>query len=65
MIDNEGIVGLIIQEFQKFQTNAANPFGGLKIIYCTPRSFSPEKVKLALDECLTFKCKYPDWIAGA
>ncbi|RYP53363.1 hypothetical protein DL768_001608 [Monosporascus sp. mg162] len=64
LINNEGIVRLIIQEYQKFQANAPDPFGGLKIIYCTPRSFSPNEVKLALDECLTLKSKYPNYIAG-
>ncbi|GAB1319518.1 Adenosine/AMP deaminase [Madurella fahalii] len=64
LIGNESIVRLIIQECQKFQADSADPFGGLKIIYCTPRSFSPEKVKEALDECLRFKLRYPDYIAG-
>jgi adenosine deaminase CECR1 len=37
---------------------------GIKVIYCTPRSFEPEAVKLLLDECRQFKIKYPQWIAG-
>jgi adenosine deaminase len=29
-------------------------FGGLKIIYCTPRSFDPERVRKALEQCGEF-----------
>ncbi|RYP58636.1 hypothetical protein DL769_008853 [Monosporascus sp. CRB-8-3] len=39
-------------------------FGGLKVIYCTPRSFPREEVKEMLAECLKFKRKWPQYIAG-
>ncbi|KAI2628731.1 Metallo-dependent hydrolase [Hypoxylon sp. NC1633] len=39
-------------------------FGGMKIIYCTPRSFAKSMVKDALDECIRMKKKWPDYIAG-
>ncbi|CAK7268286.1 hypothetical protein SEPCBS57363_003018 [Sporothrix epigloea] len=65
-LDNAGIVRLIIDTCQRFK--AAHPdlrnFDGIKIIYCTPRSFSRDKVKAALDECLEFKEKWPEYIAG-
>lgn len=62
-IDNKGIMTMIIEEVQKFQeTNKT--FGGLKIIYCCPRSFPQEKVAHGLRECLEFKKKWPKWIAG-
>lgn len=62
-IDNTGIMTMIIEEVQKFQkTNKA--FGGLKVIYCCPRSFPQEKVAHGLRECLEFKKKWPNWIAG-
>ncbi len=64
-IDNEGIVNLIIAAYDDFQKHhKQRVLKGLKIIYCTPRSFDPVKVKESLDECLRFKLKYPGWIAG-
>lgn len=39
-------------------------FGGLKIIYCTPRSFPKQEVKDMLAECLEFKKRWPEYIAG-
>ncbi|KAH7312157.1 hypothetical protein B0I35DRAFT_356233 [Stachybotrys elegans] len=66
-IDNEGIMRIIIDEVRSFQADARKRglcFGGLKVIYCTPRSFPPPKVKEALLECIEFKKKWPEWIAG-
>lgn len=39
------------------------PFG-LKIIYCTPRSISREKMQGELKDCLQLKRKFPDLICG-
>ncbi|KAF5013921.1 hypothetical protein FDECE_96 [Fusarium decemcellulare] len=67
LIDNKGIMELIINEVNSFQTEMKAQgkfFGGLKVIYCTPRSFDPEKIEAALTECLEFKKAWPDWIAG-
>ncbi|KAH6949664.1 hypothetical protein BKA56DRAFT_714824 [Ilyonectria sp. MPI-CAGE-AT-0026] len=66
-IDNEGIMKLIIKEVENFQVKVAREgkfFGGLKVIYCTPRSFEPDQIEQALDECLAFKKEWPQWIAG-
>ena len=63
-IDNEGIMKLIIEEYNRFQNETDSYFGGLKVIYCTPRSFSNELVRDALTECIEFKKKWPSWIAG-
>ncbi|KAM0259337.1 hypothetical protein ACHAQJ_003369 [Trichoderma viride] len=66
-IDNEGIMEIIIKEVEEFQKAKAQEkkyFGGLKVIYCTPRSLLPEQVKVALDECIQFKKRWPQWIAG-
>lgn len=66
-IDNEGIMKIIIKEVEDFQKAKARErkfFGGLKVIYCTPRSSSPEQVKEGLDECIRFKKMWPKWIAG-
>jgi len=64
-INNAGIVNLIITAYEKFQEKHKRKIlKGLKIIYCTPRSFDQEKVRSALQECLEFKIRYPGWIAG-
>ncbi|WDK08989.1 adenosine/AMP deaminase [Colletotrichum graminicola] len=63
-IDNKGIMKIIIDEFDQFQQRTNNSFDGLKVIYCTPRSFSNESVAFALDECFRFKKDWPKWIAG-
>ena len=63
-IDNAGIMNIIIDEYRAFQAEKHGYFGGLKIIYCTPRSFSNELVRYSLDECLEFKKSWPEWIAG-
>ncbi|KAH0433988.1 hypothetical protein CcaCcLH18_05547 [Colletotrichum camelliae] len=63
-INNEGIMELIIDEYRKFQAGNDKYFGGMKIIYCTPRSLSNELIKAALKECLEFKMRWPEWIAG-
>ncbi|KAF4122080.1 adenosine deaminase CECR1 [Geosmithia morbida] len=80
LIDNWGIMDLIIQETQRFLAEQAaerggpsssepdggraGSFAGLKVIYCTPRSLSREQVGAALDECLRFKLRWPRWVAG-
>lgn len=67
-INNEGIIGMIIEEYENFQATAEEKgrdrFGGLKIIYCCPRSWPNQKVAGGLKECLVFKKKWPEWIAG-
>ncbi|KAL7785900.1 hypothetical protein V8C37DRAFT_405679 [Trichoderma ceciliae] len=66
-IDNQGIMAIIVEEVERFQRAKADQgkfFGGLKVIYCTPRSMPPPQVKASLDECLQFKKKWPGWIAG-
>ncbi|KAF4450695.1 hypothetical protein F53441_6236 [Fusarium austroafricanum] len=67
LIDNKGIMELIIEEVMKFQADMKKQgkfFGGLKVIYCTPRSFAPAQIEAALTECLKFKKMWPQWIAG-
>lgn len=66
-IDNAGIMTIIIDEVTRFQTEQTGQggfFGGLKVIYCTPRSLDPANVDAALEECLEFKKRWPQWIAG-
>ncbi|OIW25037.1 Metallo-dependent hydrolase [Coniochaeta ligniaria NRRL 30616] len=69
-ISNSGIMDIIIQECNQFQEKikkGTNPyFAGIKVIYCTPRSFRPKQVQESLEECLKFKKdeRYSKWIAG-
>ena len=63
-IDNAGIMRIIMEEYDRFQRETNDYFGGLKVIYCTPRSFSKEDVRYSLNECLQFKKWWPEWIAG-
>ncbi|CAN8098475.1 unnamed protein product [Discula destructiva] len=62
-VDNVGIMNMIIEEVEKFQKEVKD-FGGLKIIYCCPRSYPKDKVANGLRECLEFKKKWGKWIAG-
>jgi len=65
--DNEKTLEFITDEYQKFQdTHKRAVLKGLKIIYCTPRSFAPKQIEKSLQECLEFKLslKYRDFIAG-
>lgn len=66
-IDNIGIMNLIIDEYEAFQKDHQRQIlKGLKVIYCTPRSFSEEQVGEALMQCLQFKLdrKFSAYIAG-
>ncbi|KAM0276495.1 hypothetical protein ACHAQH_006684 [Verticillium albo-atrum] len=63
-VENKEIMKMIIEEYENFQKQNHGYFGGMKIIYCTPRSFTNEQVKFALNECFDFKGRWPEWIAG-
>jgi adenosine deaminase CECR1 len=70
-IDNVGIMNLIIEEYEKFQkdekqTRKKKALIGLKVIYCTPRSFTEEQVGDALMQCFQFKKdeRFSKYIAG-
>ena len=57
-------MGIVIEEYRKFLDKTGGYFGGLKITYCKPRSFSNEKVQLALDQCLESKSGSPSRLPG-
>jgi adenosine deaminase CECR1 len=66
-IGNEGIMKIINEELHRTmdQLREENEyFGGMKVIYCTPRSFSKTQVKDALSECVELKLKYKDLLCG-
>ncbi|KAI1435451.1 hypothetical protein GGR50DRAFT_687033 [Xylaria sp. CBS 124048] len=78
-IDNFGTMEVIIDEYERFMKHIGDmdkngkiiddakhrpTFNGMKVIYCTPRSFKSEAVAKALDECIEMKKKWPQYIAG-
>lgn len=72
-LSNEDTVGIIVEEYKVFKQKLDTErrqgctdqyFGGLKVIYCTPRSFSRLQIEEALEECFEFKKKWPKYIAG-
>jgi len=66
-MNNFGIMDCIIDEYKKWKTkNPNSSFGGLKVIYCTPRAFNNKAMQFALDECLKMKkdSRYSRYIAG-
>lgn len=66
-IDNDGIMGIIRQELSNTMKELVQEqkyFAGLKVIYCTPRSFSNKLVETALDDCITLKKKYGSLLCG-
>lgn len=62
-IDNTGLLQIIADEVE-LQTKSGRYFGGLKVIYCTPRSFKNEMIEDALNECIELKKKFPDLLCG-
>jgi adenosine deaminase CECR1 len=66
-IDNKGIMKIIDEEVKKTVDKLKKEgkyFGGLKVIYCTPRSFSRDRIRVALEECIELKLAYPDLLCG-
>ncbi|KAJ4293849.1 hypothetical protein N0V88_005363 [Collariella sp. IMI 366227] len=66
-IDNVGIMNLIIGEYEAFQKeHQREVLKGLKVIYCTPRSFDPKQIGEALYQCFQFKKdeRFSSYIAG-
>lgn len=64
-MNNRGIVACIVDEYEKWKSNKPD-FGGLKVIYCTPRVFEKEEIKKSLRDCFDLKLdpKYGKYIAG-
>ncbi|KAG4431778.1 hypothetical protein IFR05_012735 [Cadophora sp. M221] len=66
-IGNEGIMKIIDEELQNTmaQINESEQyFGGMKVIYCTPRSFKKEQVEASLNECIDLKLKFRHLLCG-
>ncbi|PBP27935.1 adenosine/AMP deaminase [Diplocarpon rosae] len=64
-IGNEGILRIIDEELKITMGEIRKDghyFGGMKVIYCTPRSFKNELVEASLDECIDLKLRYKDLI---
>lgn len=66
-IDNTGLLQIIADEIEnKLRTlpKSKRYFGGLKVIYCCPRSFSNSMVGQSLVECIELKKKFPALVCG-
>jgi adenosine deaminase CECR1 len=66
-IGNDGIMSIIKEELEKTMLELKKNgqyFGGMKVIYCTPRIFQNAQVKGALDECLALKKTYKGLLCG-
>ncbi|EKD20370.1 adenosine/AMP deaminase [Drepanopeziza brunnea f. sp. 'multigermtubi' MB_m1] len=66
-IGNEGIMRIINEELQKTMAQIQKRgqyFGGMKVIYCTPRSFKNSAVEASLNECMELKATYKHLICG-
>ena len=67
LIGNEGILSIIDKELKitmKQISESGQYFGGMKVIYCTPRSFKKEQVEASLNECIELKLKYRHLLCG-
>ena len=62
-IDNNDLLQIIADEIEE-QKKSRGYFGGMKVIYCTPRSFKNEEVKNSLDECIELKIAFPELLCG-
>lgn len=66
-IDNDGIMAIIQEELAATMSELAAErqyFGGMKVIYCTPRSFDNKQVESQLYDCINLKRKYGDLLCG-
>jgi adenosine deaminase CECR1 len=63
-IDNTGLLEIIQEELHNAKQKTGRYFGGMKVIYCAPRSFSNEQVANCLDECIELKVKFPKLLCG-
>jgi adenosine deaminase CECR1 len=66
-IGNDGIMAIIQEELRETMKEIranGDYFGGMKVIYCTPRSFQQEQIVVALAECLALKEKYENLLCG-
>lgn len=64
---NAEIMKIISEELQSTMAEMSNDgvyFGGMKVIYCTPRSFKKEQIESALNECIDLKNQFGDLVCG-
>ena len=62
-IDNFGLLQIIQDEIE-YQKTTGRYFGGMKVIYCTPRSFGNKAIEDSLNECIELKRKFPNLLCG-
>ncbi|KAH8809299.1 hypothetical protein F5884DRAFT_822343 [Xylogone sp. PMI_703] len=66
-INNEGIMKIIEEELAVTMEELKSEgkyFGGMKVIYCTPRSFHKSQVEDALNECIKLKREFGNLLCG-
>jgi adenosine deaminase CECR1 len=62
-IDNFGLLQIIQDEIE-YQKTTGRYFGGMKVIYCTPRSFPNKAIEDSLNECIALKREFPNLLCG-
>lgn len=62
-IDNHGLLRIIQDEIE-YQKTTGRYFGGMRVIYCTPRSFSNKAIEDSLTECMQLKREFPKLLCG-
>lgn len=64
---NKEIMRIIDEELKITMAKLAREgkyFGGMKVIYCTPRIFKKVQIQEALEECISLKQKYKHLLCG-
>ena len=64
---NAEIMNIINEELQNTMAELRRDgeyFGGMKVIYCTPRSFKKNQIEDALNECIELKHKFGNLVCG-
>ena len=64
---NAEIMSIINEELQHTMAELRRNgeyFGGMKVIYCTPRSFRKDQIEDALNECIELKQKFGNLVCG-
>lgn len=64
-LDHNAQMKIVCEEAEKKKQQYGDRFPfGLRVIYCTPRSIPPAKMKSELEDCIKLKLAYPDLICG-
>lgn len=68
MLNNEDIMRIlddgVRNTLAEIKHDGSGYFADMKVIYCTPRSFSNQATSKSLNECIELKKKFPHRICG-